>query len=94
MTTAMRSSCLTILRSFSKCLTASTETAIIYGISYRGTIHRAHLEERENGNMKRTWQPKRIPRLRRHGFLKRMSSRNGQRVIKARRAKGRWSLTV
>jgi large subunit ribosomal protein L34 len=44
--------------------------------------------------MKRTWQPKRIPRLREHGFLKRMSSRNGKRVIRARRAKGRWSLTV
>lgn len=44
--------------------------------------------------MKRTWQPKRIPRRREHGFLKRMSSRSGIRVIKARRLKGRKHLTV
>ncbi|MGI8914578.1 MAG: 50S ribosomal protein L34 [Chloroflexota bacterium] len=44
--------------------------------------------------MKRTWQPKRIPRRREHGFLKRMSSRSGQRILKARRVKGRKRLTV
>lgn len=44
--------------------------------------------------MKRTWQPKRIPRKRTHGFLKRMASQSGRRVIKARRLKGRHRLTV
>lgn len=43
---------------------------------------------------KRTWQPKRIPRRRKHGFLARMATKDGQNVIKARRLKGRWRLTV
>lgn len=44
--------------------------------------------------MKRTWQPKRIPRKREHGFLKRMATRGGRKVLRSRRLKGRWRLTV
>jgi large subunit ribosomal protein L34 len=43
---------------------------------------------------KRTWQPKRIPRRRKHGFLARMADRHGRAVLAARRRKGRWKLTV
>jgi large subunit ribosomal protein L34 len=62
-------------------------------LSDKGDVTNDEASLRYTTAIKRTYQPKKRYRRRVHGFLRRMSTRGGARVMRDRRRKGRQRLT-